>query len=444
MSSKNPVTVCKSGPLRGTAGLPGDKSISHRALLLGALAVGRTSITGLLEGEDVLATAAALRAMGAKIERGEGRGEKVEAVWHVDGVGVGGLAQPNAPLDMGNSGTSARLLMGLVATHPIAAEFVGDASLSRRPMARVMEPLRQMGAVFQSHDGKLPVRVQGARQPMPIEYELPVASAQVKSAILLAGLNTPGRTTVIERTPTRDYTETMLAAMGAEIQIDDLGDGAKAIHVTGYAELKPLNIHVPRDPSSAAFPMVAALIVPDSDILLPGVGMNPTSIGLITTLLEMGAKIDCENVRDENGERVADIRVRYSELKGVDVPAARAPSMIDEYPILAIAAAYAHGTTRMRGLHELRAKESDRLQVMADGLAACGARVEIDGDDLIVHGTGELRGAAEIKTHLDHRICMSFWVAGLAAQQPITIDDAAPIQTSFPGFAAMLAELGTG
>lgn len=408
--------------------------------MFSALAVGESRITGLLEGEDVMATAAALRAMGAKIERQEARSKRQDIVWEVHGVGVGGLQQPTEPLDMGNSGTSARLLMGLASTHPITAEFVGDASLSKRPMGRVITPLSHMGAKFESNDGKMPVTVRGARQPMPIEYELPVASAQVKSAILLAGLNTPGRTTVIERTPTRDYTETMLRQMGAQIDIQDF-DGGKRISVTGYAELKPLNLHVPRDPSSAAFPCVAALIVPGSDIVLPGVGMNPARTGLYTTLLEMGAKIERQEASGKAQDGIFDLRVQYSELRGVDVPAERAPSMIDEYPILAIAAAYARGTTRMRGLHELRVKESDRLQAMADGLAACGARVEIDGDDLIVHGLGELLGNAEIQTHLDHRIAMSFWVAAMASQNPIAIDDAAPIQTSFPGFEEMMAKL---
>ena len=468
MSSTNPLTSHKSGPLRttkslplrGTAELPGDKSISHRALMFSALAVGESVITGLLEGEDVLATAAALRALGATIEKrsaGAGQmGARLENrgdAWHIHGVGVGGLSQPSAPLDMGNSGTSARLLMGLVATHPITAEFRGDASLSKRPMRRVMDPLSQMLATFESATGTLPVTVHGAQQPMPIRYALPVASAQVKSAILLAGLNTPGRTTVIEQAPTRDYTETMLRQMGADIEIEnqalntavpDNGSviKSKAIHITGYAELKPLHLHVPRDPSSAAFPCVAALIVPGSDIMLPGVGMNPTRTGLYETLREMGAKLEFQNERFENGEKIADLHVQYSELHGVDVPAERAPSMIDEYPILAIAAAYAHGTTRMRGLHELRTKESDRLQVMADGLAACDARVEMDGDDLIVHGTGKFPGGAEIITHLDHRICMSFYVAGLAADTPITIDDTAPIATSFPNFFAMMTALG--
>lgn len=430
----HPASARASGPLKGIPDLPGDKSISHRAVMFSALAVGKSKITGLLEGEDVMATAAAMRAMGAKVE-------KLGDVWHVWGVGVGGLQQPDMPLEMGNSGTSARLIMGICATHPITVEFTGDASLSKRPMKRVIDPLTQMGAEFESHDGKMPITSHGTKMPIPITYELPVASAQVKSAILLAGLNTPGRTTVIERTPTRDYTESMLRSMGAKIEIEDLQD-AKAIHIFGPAELKPIEIHVPRDPSSAAFPCVAACIVPGSDILLKDVGMNPTRAGLYVTLREMGAKIELQNERMENGEKIADLRVQYSELNAVDVPAERAPSMIDEYPILAIACAAANGTSRLRGLHELRAKESDRLQVMADGLAACGVKTEIDGDDLIIHGTGQIPGGAEIKTHLDHRICMSFLVASLTAQNPITIDDINPIQTSFPNFIPMMERMG--
>lgn len=409
--------------------------------MFAALAVGESRITGLLEGEDVMATAAAMRAIGARIERREASGEEKEIVWHIYGVGVGGLQQPDGPLDMGNSGTSARLIMGMCATHPITVQFTGDASLSRRPMKRVMDPLSQMGAQFESRDGKMPLTLCGTNMPMPISYELPVASAQVKSAILLAGLNTPGRTTVIERTPTRDYTESMLRAMGADVQIEDLDEG-KAIHITGYAELKPLTLQVPRDPSSAAFPCVAACIVPGSDILLKDVGMNPTRAGLYVTLREMGAKIELQNERIENGEKIADLRVQYAQLKPIDVPSGRAPSMIDEYPILAIACAMANGTSRLRGLHELRAKESDRLQVMADGLLACGVKTEIDGDDLIIHGSGKIQGGATITTHLDHRICMSFLIASLVAQQPIMIDDATPIQTSFPNFIPMMEQLG--
>lgn len=381
-----------------------------------------------------MATAAAMREMGATIEK---RGD----AWHIWGVGVGGLQQPDAPLDMGNSGTSARLIMGMCATHPIAVKFTGDTSLSKRPMQRVIDPLSQMGASFESDNGKMPLTLHGTHMPMPISYELPVASAQVKSAILLAGLNTPGRTTVIERTPTRDYTESMLRSMGADVQIEDF-EGGKKIHINGPAELKPLSLHVPRDPSSAAFPCVAALIVPGSDILLKDIGMNPTRAGLYVTLREMGANITFENERVEGGEKIADLRVQYSKLNPVDVLAERAPSMIDEYPILAIACAMANGTSRLRGLHELRAKESDRLQVMADGLAACGVGTEIDGDDLIIHGSGKIPGGTEIKTYLDHRICMSFLVASLAAQNPITIDDISPIQTSFPNFIPIMEKMG--
>jgi len=435
MSSIIPLSSSKSNALSGTALSPGNKSISHRAVLLGALAVGETTITGLLESEDVHATVGALRALGATLEK---RGE----VWHLHGVGVGGLQQPTAPMDMGNSGTSTRLLAGLVATHPITTEFFGDASLSKRPMGRVIEPLSQMGATFAATDGKLPMTITGTKNPMPITYTLPVASAQVKSAIILAGLNTPGTTTVIEPTRTRDHTERMLRAMGANLTTEDLGHGATAIHITGYAELKPMHIVVPSDPSSTAFPMVAAAIVPGSDIFLPGVGMNETRTGLFICLEEMGAKLTYSNEREEGGEPVADIRVQYTELRGIDVSAERAPSMIDEYPILAVAAAYAQGTTRMRGLHELRTKESDRLTIMAEGLAACGAHTEIDGDDLIVHGTGKLAGATTIPTHLDHRIAMSFLVAGLNSDAPITIDDASPINTSFPTFVEMMTALG--
>jgi 3-phosphoshikimate 1-carboxyvinyltransferase len=427
------MTTQKSAALCGAPALPGDKSISHRAVMFAALAVGESVVTGLLEGEDVMATIAAMRAMGAKIEK---HGE----AWHIHGVGVGGLRTPDKPLDMGNSGTSARLIMGICASHPVTVAFHGDASLSRRPMRRVIDPLSQMGAQFESNNGQMPITLHGSKMPMPITYDLPVASAQVKSAILLAGLNTPGRTTVIERMPTRDYTEKMLLQMGADIVIENFDD-AKKIHVTGRAELKPIKLHVPRDPSSAAFPVVAALIVPGSDILLKGVGMNPTRTGLYETLREMGASIASQNARQEIGEIIADLHVQYSELRSVDVPASRAPSMIDEYPILAVACAMARGTSRLRGLHELRAKESDRLQVMADGLSACGVVVEIDGDDLIIHGTGVIPGGAEIKTHLDHRICMSFYVAGLMSEQPIVLDDTTPIATSFPGFFGMIKAL---
>jgi len=439
MSSKIPFSFSKSGPLSGTALSPGNKSISHRAVLLGALAVGETTISGLLESEDVHATVGAMCAMGATIHR---RVMGDDVIWSVHGVGVGGLSQPNAPMDMGNSGTSTRLLAGIVSTHPITTEFFGDASLSKRPMGRVIEPLSQMSAVFAATDGRLPMKITGTRTPMPITYTLPIASAQVKSAIILAALNTPGTTTVIEPIATRDHTERMLRAMGANLTTEDLGGGATAIHITGYAELKPMHIIVPSDPSSTAFPMVAAAIVPGSDIFLPGVGMNPTRTGLFTCLEEMGAKLIYYNEREEGGEPVADIRVTYNELRGIDVPASRAPSMIDEYPILAVAAAFAKGTTRMRGLHELRTKESDRLTIMAEGLAACGAHTEIDGDDLIVQGTGKLPGGATIATHLDHRIAMSFLVAGLAADAPIAIDDAAPINTSFPTFVGMMIGLG--
>ncbi len=436
-SSHASATSRRSQNLRGAVTIPGDKSISHRALMLGALAIGTTRITGLLTSDDVMNTAAALRALGAAIiQNGDS--------WQVRGVGVGGFMQPEQALEMGNSGTSTRLLAGLVATTPITTEFTGDASLSKRPMARVTVPLSQMGAEFETTDGRLPMIVRGTDSPLPIRYELPVASAQIKSAILLAALNTPGTTTVIERIPTRDYTENILRAFGVPVMVTDLPDGGQEIFVTGYAELVATEIMVPADPSSAAFPCVAALLCPGSEIVMPQVGINPRRMGLYETLLEMGADITFENRQVIAGEQVADIRVRYSQLRGVTVPASRAPSMIDEFPVLAVAASCATGTTHMQGLHELRVKESDRLQTMADGLTACGARVEIQGDDLLVHGgNGQPpAGNAQIATMLDHRIAMSFLVLGLATEQPITIDDAACITTSFPNFMDIMQQLG--
>lgn len=422
--------------LSGTAGVPGDKSISHRALILGALAVGRTDITGLLEGEDVLGTAAALRALGAEVER-SGPG-----AWTVHGVGVGGLAEPGDVLDLGNSGTSARLLLGLVASHPITVFMTGDASLRRRPMARVTAPLERIGARFVAREGvRLPLASIGAREPMPIEYRLPVASAQVKSAVLLAGLNAPGRTRVIEPWQTRDHTERMLRAFGADLRVEETAEG-RIIDLMGEAELRPTPVAVPRDPSSAAFPLVAALIVPGSEVLLPEIGMNPGRIGLIETLLEMGADIAIESAREEAGEPVADLRVRASTLRGVTVPAERAPRMIDEYPVLAMAAAFAEGETRMEGLDELRVKESDRLAAVARGLAACGVAHEEGPDFLVVRGGGRVPGGATIAADLDHRIAMAFLVLGLAAEAPVAIDDAASIRTSFPGFVEVMSGLG--
>lgn len=417
--------------------MPGDKSISHRALMFGALAVGETVIEGLLEGEDVLRTAAAMRALGARAERG------ADGVWRVRGRGVGGLAEPDDVLDMGNAGTGARLLMGLLASHRVTAILTGDASLRRRPMGRVAAPLRLMGAEFVARGGdRLPLAVLGTAEPMPITYRLPVPSAQVKSAVLLAGLNTPGETTVIEPEPTRDHTELMLRHYGATVRVEQLPEG-RAVTVEGQPEITGRAVRVPADPSSAAFPIVAALIRPGSRVVLPGVGLNPHRIGLIDTLREMGADIAVANARIEAGEPVADLTVEAGELAGVDVPPERAPSMIDEYPVLAIAAACAKGRTTMRGLAELRVKESDRLAAVADGLAACGVEVEAGEDSLTVHGTGKRpRGGATVPSGLDHRIAMSFLVLGMAAEAPVGVDDAGPIETSFPGFAPLMNRLG--
>ncbi len=426
-----------AGPLRGTIRVPGDKSISHRALMLSALAVGTSHISGLLEGEDVLATAAAMRSMGAVIER-TGEGE-----WRVHGVGVGGLLQPEAALDMGNSGTSTRLLMGLVASHGITASFIGDASLSKRPMGRVIDPLSQMGADFTASPGQtLPLMLRGASPAVPITYRLPVASAQVKSAILLAGLNTPGITTVIEPVPTRDHSERMLAGFGAELTVETDAEGVRTIRIRGEAELKPQTIEVPGDPSSAAFFMVAGLLVPGSDIMIDNVGMNATRTGLYAVLRAMGGQIEALNQRKVGGEPVADLHVRHSALTGIAVDPAVVPSMVDEFPVLFVAAALAKGRTVTTGLDELRVKESDRISVMAAALAAIGARVEETADGLIIEGTGgePLRGSANarIKTHLDHRIAMSMAVAGLASSDGVEVDDTTPIATSFPMFEALL------
>lgn len=425
-----------AGPLKGRIRVPGDKSISHRSIMLGALAVGETRVTGLLEGEDVLATAAAMRAMGATVERtGEG-------AWSVHGVGVGALLQPQGPLDMGNSGTSTRLLMGLVASHPVTATFVGDASLSKRPMGRVIDPLSQMGAGFEaSEGGRLPLIVRGAFPAVPITYRLPVASAQVKSAVLLAGLNTPGNTTVIEPIPTRDHSERMLRGFGAELDVAVEADGTRIITIRGEAELKPQVIDVPGDPSSAAFFIVAALLVPGSEVLIENVGLNPTRAGLIAVLRQMGGRIEEQNRREVGGEPVADLLVSHSALHGIDVDPAIAPSMIDEFPALFVAAALAQGVTTTSGLDELRVKESDRLAVMAAALAAAGARIEEREDGLVITGTGgdPLPGTeGPIATHLDHRIAMSMAVAGLASRAGVEVDDTRPIATSFPVFQAML------
>lgn len=433
-----PLLSRRSGALAGTVAVPGDKSISHRALMFGALSLGETRIEGLLEGDDVLRTAAALRALGAEAER------LPDGTWVTRGRGVGGLAEPAQVLDMGNSGTAARLLMGLLATHPFTSVMTGDASLTKRPMARVTRPLETMGARFVLRSGgRLPGAVIGTDRPVPIAYRLPVASAQVKSAILLAGLNAPGRTTVIEPEPTRDHTERMLRHFGIEVTVEEAGDGALAATVTGQGELTARDLRVPADPSSAAFPVVAALIRPGSALSLPGVGTNPRRTGLFETLREMGADIAYANPREEGGEPVADLLVRASGLRGVEVPPERAPSMIDEYPVLCIAAACAEGPTVMRGIGELRVKESDRLAMMADGLAACGVTVEAGEDWMVVHGRGRPpAGGATVATAMDHRIAMSFLVLGMATEQPVRVDDGAFIDTSFPGFVALMNGLG--
>ncbi len=437
-NAPSPRAFRASGPLKGHATVPGDKSISHRSLMLSALAVGESRVTGLLEGEDVLATAAAMRAMGASIERDP------DGIWRINGVGVGGLLQPQAALDMGNSGTSTRLLMGLIASHPITATFIGDASLSKRPMGRVIDPLSQMGASIEaSPGGRLPLMLRGACPAVPIEYRLPVASAQVKSAIILAGLNTPGITRVIERVPTRDHSERMLTGFGADLSVEQ--DGLDTIiSIRGEAELKPQQIVVPGDPSSAAFPVVAALLVPGSEVTISNVGLNPTRAGIYKLLQAMGADLDFINPRTVGGEPVADIVARSSNLKGTEPDPADAPSMIDEFPVAFVAAAFAEGRSIFRGLEELRVKESDRISTMIEGLRAIGARVEELEDGLIVDGTGgeAFPGGATISTKLDHRIAMSFAVAGLVAKADIIIDDMAPVATSFPIFEALMIGLG--
>ena len=433
-----PLTAPASGPLSGEAHVPGDKSISHRSLILGAMAVGETRVTGLLEGQDVLDTGAAMRAFGASVE-------KVGDEWVVRGVGVGGLMEPADVIDCGNSGTGVRLLMGAAATHGFSVTYTGDASLRKRPMARVTDPLALFGAqAFGRSGGRLPMTVVGASEPVPVRYATPVASAQVKSAVLLAGLNAPGETVVIEREATRDHSERMLRGFGAEIETRETGEG-REITLVGRPELKPQAIVVPRDPSSAAFPVCAALIVPGSDVLVPNIGLNPTRAGLFETLREMGADLIYENEREEGGEPAADLRARFSpDMRGIEVPPERAASMIDEYPILSIVAANAAGTTVMRGVAELRVKECDRIDAMATGLRACGVTVrdgadwwEVDG-----RGPGGVEGGAQVAVHLDHRIAMSFLIAGLAAKRSVTVDDATPIATSFPIFRALMERLG--
>ena len=427
-----PLAIAAPVPLRGTVTVPGDKSISHRSLMLGSIAVGETRIQGLLEGEDVLATATAMRAMGATIER------DADGLWRVNGVG--GLLQPAGALEMGNSGTSTRLLIGLVASHPITATFTGDASLSARPMGRVIDPLSRMGADFTaSPGGRLPLMVRGICPAVPITYELPVASAQVKSAVLLAGLNAPGITRVIERVPTRDHSERMLRGFGAELTVED-----GVISIAGEAELTAQDIVVPGDPSSAAFWMVAASIVPGSDIVIRNVGLNPTRAGLVTALRLMGADITEQDARTVGGEPVADLRVRHAALTGIEVPPELAPSMIDEYPVLFVAATFAAGRTVARGAEELRVKESDRIAVMAAALTAAGAAITEHPDGLTIEGRGgdPLPGGVRIASSLDHRIAMSMGVASMRATRPIEIDDAAPIATSYPDFIATAAALG--
>lgn len=432
-----PLASLKAAALKGTVTVPGDKSISHRALIFGALADGVTRIRGLLEGEDVVNTAKAVTALGAPAA-------KVGDVWEVKGRGVGGLAQPKGPIDFGNSGTGSRLMMGAIAGQDITVEMTGDASLSKRPMRRVLNPLKQMGlAVTPSDKETLPLTVRGGSPLMPITYKLPVPSAQVKSAILIAGLAAPGKTTVIEAEATRDHTERMLRYFGAEVTTAKQENGDTAITVTGDAEMRGRDVTVPGDPSSAAFLAAAAVLVPGSDVTITGVLVNETRTGFYTTLQEMGADVAFTNAREEGGEPIADIRVRHSRLKGVAVPAHRAPSMIDEYPVLACVAAFADGDTRMDGLAELKVKESDRLAATAAGLAANGVRATVDGDTLIVHGQGgEVRGGGTVATHLDHRIAMAFLTMGLAAAQPVTVDDVAMIATSFPEFRGLMEKLG--
>ncbi len=433
-----PLTAEKS-TLTGAAEVPGDKSISHRSLILGALSVGRTEVTGLLEGRDVLDTGEAMRAFGATLERlGDGH-------WTVDGVGVGGFMEPDRVIDCGNSGTGARLIMGAMATTDLTATFTGDESLNGRPMARVTDPLALFGArTHGRRGGRLPMTVVGAADPVPVRYEVPVPSAQVKSAVLLAGLNAPGETVVVEKEPTRDHTERMLSGFGASVEVGE-ENGRRVITLGGHAELEPRAVAVPRDPSSAAFPVCAALIAEGSEVTAPGVGLNPTRAGLFATLMEMGADLSFENERTEGGEPVADLRARFSEsMKGVEVPPERAASMIDEFPILAVVAACAEGRTVMRGVGELRVKESDRIAAMAEGLRACGVNVEDDEDTMTVDGSGPLGvpGGATCRSFLDHRIAMSFLCLGFASRSPVTVDDAGPIATSFPAFESLVTGLG--
>ena len=437
-AAKSPLTARRAGAFKGRARVPGDKSISHRALIFGALTVGETRISGLLEGEDVINTGKAMRALGATVER------VAEGAWRVHGVGVGGFRAPEGVLDFGNSGTGCRLVMGAVAGCPVTATFDGDASLRQRPMKRILDPLELIGAhaLSVTDGGRLPLTLAGARDPIPIVYRTPVPSAQIKSAVLLAGLAAPGETTVVENEASRDHTERLLKHFGAEVRVEAEGAQGRRITLRGEPELAPAPVVVPADPSSAAFPMVAALLAPGSEVILTDVMTNPLRTGLMVTLREMGADIEALDLRSDGGEEMADLRVRASALRGVEVPAARAPSMIDEYPVLAVAASFAHGTTVMRGLKELRVKESDRLAAVAAGLAANGVEVEIEGDDLIVHGKGRVPGGGTVATHMDHRIAMAFLVMGLASDKPVRVDDAAIIATSFPDFSALMCGLG--
>ncbi|WP_037253198.1 3-phosphoshikimate 1-carboxyvinyltransferase [Roseobacter sp. SK209-2-6] len=434
-----PMTSHRADPLTGVAEVPGDKSISHRSLILGAMAVGETKITGLLEGDDVLDTAKAMQAFGAEVVNHGG------GSWSVHGVGVGGFAEPDQVIDCGNSGTGVRLIMGCMATSPISVTFTGDASLNGRPMARVTDPLALFGAKSVGRSGgRLPMTIVGAAAPVPVRYEVPVPSAQVKSAVLLAGLNAPGKTVVIEKEATRDHSERMLAGFGAEISAEDTEEG-RVITLTGQPELKPQVIAVPRDPSSAAFPVCAALITPGSDVLVPGIGLNPTRAGLFYTLQDMGADLTFENMREEGGEPVADLRAKYSpNMKGIEVPPERAASMIDEYPVLSVVASFATGKTMMAGVKELRVKESDRIDAMARGLRANGVMVDEGDDWWSVEGMGPegVPGGATCESFLDHRIAMSFMVMGMGAQASVTVDDGNPITTSFPVFEPLMKQLG--
>ena len=440
-SHATPVPMMSSacGPLAGMAEVPGDKSISHRSLILGAMCIGETTISGLLEGDDVLDTAKAMRAFGAEINNLGGGN------WSVHGVGVGGFAEPDGVIDCGNSGTGVRLIMGSMATCPITATFTGDASLNGRPMARITDPLALFGAQSVGRKGgRLPMTIVGAVDPVPVRYIVPVPSAQVKSAVLLAGLNAPGKTVVIEAEATRDHTERMLAGFGAEITVEDTQEG-RVITLTGQPELRAQHVEVPRDPSSAAFPVCAALVVPGSDVLVPGIGLNPTRAGLFTTLREMGADLTYENERIEGGEPVADLRAKFSpQMKGIDVPPTRAASMIDEYPVLSVIAAFAEGQTIMRGVKELRVKESDRIDAMAKGLRANGIEVDEGPDWWAVNGLGHgnVPGGATCASQLDHRIAMSFMILGMASNAPVGVDDGSPITTSFPIFESLMEQLG--